>query len=63
MELLGALHFNVTVDAGSSAGLIIKAFRWRFGHGGDVLFILKLVSMYGCVVYHVMNQNKYCGIN
>ena len=36
MRLLGTLHFNVAVDAGSSVGLVIEAFGWRFDHGDGV---------------------------
>ena len=36
LELPGALHFNLAMDAGSSVELIIKAFRWKFGHGDGI---------------------------
>ena len=36
MRILGTLHFNVAVDAGSLVGFIIKVFRCRFGHSDGV---------------------------
>ena len=36
MRLLGTLYLNVALDAGSSVGLIIKEFKWIFGHGDGV---------------------------
>ena len=34
------LGFNISLDADSSVGLIIKALRWKFGHGGGIFVLL-----------------------
>ena len=51
------------MDAGSLVGLILEAFRCRFGHGDGVFVQFEVVSMQVCVGYQVMTQNKYCGID
>ena len=57
------LHFNMEVDAGSLVGLIIKAFRCKFGHGDGAFVLFEVVSTQGRVGYQVINQNKYCWID
>ena len=53
----------IYVEACYSVGLILGDFLWRFGHGDEGFVQFEVVSKYGRVGYHVMNQKKYCGID